>query len=152
MNREDHLVKISQAKGMISGQGKIMKIILAILAVLIIAIALIFYFTSGISDVAHQQLSALKSGNVDSAYSMTSKEFQQVTSLDDYKKFIENYPILKDYKSVSFKERKIENGAGYLNGTIEDADGRQLRIEYQLIKEDNKWKIQGMKLSPLENK
>lgn len=152
MRRDSHLLKASHATGLISSQGKVMKIILAILAVIVIVIALIFYFTGGLSDAAHQQLSALKSGNIESAYNMTSKAFQQSTSMDDYKIFIDKYPILKNYKSVSFTERKIENGMGYIAGTIENADGSQMKIEYQLVKEDDKWKIQGMQLTPIDKK
>jgi hypothetical protein len=152
MNRVSHLLKAPHGTGLISSQGKVMKIILAILAVIVIAIVLLFYFTSGLSDAAHEQLSALKSGNIESAYNMTSKAFQQTTSMDNYKSFVEKYPILKNYKSVSFTERKIENGSGYLAGIIESADGSQMKIEYQLVKEDGKWKIQAMQLTPMEKK
>lgn len=151
MNKGSHLLNVSHTS-LVSNQGKVLKIILAILAVIVIAIALIFYFTSGPSNAAHEQLSALKSGNIESAYNMTSKAFQQTTSMDDYKNFVEKYPILKTYKSVSFTERKIENGLGYISGTIENADGSQMKIEYQLVKEDDKWKIQAMQLTPMEKK
>lgn len=153
MPADNYSLKIPHTTRLLScQQGKAMKIILAIIAVIVIGIALMFYFTSGLSDAAHQQLSAIKSGNIDSAYDMTSKAFQEATSLNAYKDFVEKYPILKDYKSVSFTERKIEKDSGYLAGTIKTDDGSEMKIEYQLVKEDDKWKIQGMQLSPIEKK
>lgn len=129
-----------------------MKIILSILAVVVVLIALLFYFTSGLTGTANEQLASLKSGNIETAYSMTSKDFQNATSLNKFKIFVEQNPVLKNYKSVSFTDRKVETGSGYLGGTIENADGVKTKIEYQLVKEGDKWKIQAMQLSPIENK
>lgn len=151
MSANDHALKIPHS-GLIPSQGKVMKIILVILAIIVIAIALVFYFTSGLTGPANEQLSAIKSGKIETAYNMTSKAFQQATSMDNFKIFIEQNPILKDYKSVSFTQRNIESGSGYISGTIENADGSQMKIEYQLVKEDDKWKIQAMQLSPMEKK
>lgn len=133
-----------------ANQGKVLKIILAILAVIAIIIGLALYFTGGLSSAAREQLTAIQSGNIESAYSMTSKAFQESTSLDKFKSYVEQNPILKDYNSISFTERNVENGVGYLRGIIKNADGMQMKIEYQLVKEDNKWKIQGMQLTPIE--
>jgi hypothetical protein len=150
MNVPNNSLNLYSTPSLSSNQGKVMKIILAILAVIIIAIGLLFYFTSGLTGVANEQLSAIKSGNIEAAYGMTSSAFQKETSIENFKSYVEKYPILKNYKSVSFSERKFENSMGYISGVIEDTDGSKLKIEYQLIKEDGKWKIQGMRLSTLK--
>lgn len=151
MRSANHLLS-SQKRGETSHQGKIVKIILAILAVIIIIFALILYFTSGLTGSAREQLAALKSENIEAAYHMTSSEFQKMTTLAHFKRYVEQYPILKNYKSVSFTDRKIEGSLGYISGTIENADGSQMKIEYQLVKEDNQWKIQALRLTPMEKK
>ncbi|EKD71761.1 MAG: hypothetical protein ACD_46C00103G0002 [uncultured bacterium] len=128
-------------------RGKAMKIILGILGAIVLIIILAMYFTQGIADTARNQIQAIRDGDIDKAYSMTSKAFQQVTSLETFKSFINNYPVLKKNKDISFNERKIEGSFGYLSGTIEGQDGSKMMIEYQLVKENDEWKIQAMKLS-----
>jgi flagellar basal body-associated protein FliL len=107
-------------------QGKIMKILLGILAVIVLIIAGVYYFTSGLTGIAHEQLSAIKSGNIEAAYNTTSTAFQQNTSLEKFKNYIDQHPILKNYKSVRFTTRNIESGNGYIGGTIEDESGNNI--------------------------
>lgn len=133
-----------------SRQGKAMKILLAIVAVIVIIIGLAVYFTSGLTGPAREQLATLKAGNIDAAYNMTSAGFKDQTSLEEFKKYVDKQAILTHYKSFSFLERRVDNGLGYLSGEIEDADGKKMKIEYQLVKEDGKWKIQAMRLSELQ--
>lgn len=109
---------------------------------------LAFYATSGLIDTIHDQLAALKHGDINSAYSYTSKDFQNATSLDQFKAFVNYYPSLKHNKSSSFYNRSIENGIGTVKGTLLSDDGAVTPVEYQLIKEDNKWKILFIKLKP----
>jgi hypothetical protein len=130
-----------------SMRGSAKKIILGIFVVIIAAIVLAVVFTKGISDTAKNELIAIKAGNYEQAYSMTSKAFQQETPMDKFKEFIGKYPILKDYKDVSFDERKVENGFGYLHGTIEGLNGSKMIIEFQLVKEDDGWKVQALRLT-----
>lgn len=128
--------------------GGVKKVLLWILIGIVVIIGLAFYFTSGITDAARAQLKAIHDGDIDKAYSMTSAAFKEQTSLENFKKYVEKYPILAKYKDVSFNERRVENGTGYLNGTIEDESGAKMQIEFQLVKEENVWKIQGIRLSP----
>lgn len=149
MNIDNPLLKTTHPASPQSSQGKVLKVILIILAVLAVIIASLLYFTSGLTAAAQEQLAALKSKKIEVAYHMTSSEFQKSTSLDQFKSYVEKNPILENYKSVSFTERSMDNGSGYLSGTIENSDGTQMKIEYRLVKEDNKWKVQAMQLTPL---
>lgn len=63
----------------------------------IIAIAL--FATKGIADVADQQLAALRAGDYAKAYSYTSKDFQNSTSLEKFQEFVNAYPSLKNNES-----------------------------------------------------
>lgn len=131
-----------------SQYGKALKIILGILVVIVIAIAAALYFTRGIADIARDQLQAIRAGDMQKAYSMTSKAFQQVTSFDDFKVFVDKYDVLKNNKDATFAERKVENREGYLKGTLEAKDGSRTGVEYLLVKEDDQWKIQAIRLAP----
>lgn len=132
-------------------QGKALAIILIIIAVIIIIGGiLIFYFTSGFTHEARAQLDDIKAGNLDAAYYMTSTGFQKEVPIDTFKRLINEHPILKNFKNVSFTEKKVENGLAYIAGTIEDQDNTVMKIEYQFVKEDGKWKIQAFRLSKPE--
>lgn len=149
-NTKETSIKFRKVASIEQQQGKALKIILSIIAILLIIIILIFYFTSNLSRNAHMQLDDIKQGNLEAAYNMTSSDFQKEIPLDTFKTLISDYPILKDYKKVKFTERKIENGLGYVAGTIEAPDGSIMKIEYQFIKEDGQWKIQAFRLTKPE--
>lgn len=109
-------------------------------------LSLVFYVTSGLVNVVNQELNSLKAGDIQKAYSYTSKDFQKATSLESFKQFIEHYPSLKNNKSYFFNERIIENNRGVLKGTLTANDGAQTPVEFQLIQEDGTWKIIGIKV------
>lgn len=111
-------------------------------------IAMVFYATSGLVDTVHNQLISLQSGDIKKAYSYTSKDFQKITSIDDFKKFLDHYPSLKNNESYFFNERRIENNIGTVKGTLTSKDGAQTPIVYRLIKEGGTWKILGIEVLP----
>lgn len=111
-------------------------------------IALALFSTKGLPEVANQQLTALRSGDMAKAYSYTSKDFQNTTSLDKFKEFVDSYPSLKNNESSSFSNRKIENDQGTLEGTLKAKDGGVTPIIYHFVKENNDWKILNMQLKP----
>ncbi len=131
-----------------SGFKKAIMVVGSIIVWLFISVAtfmaLVFYATSGLVDTVRNQLDALRAGDIQKAYSYTAKDFQKVTSLSDFEKFLDQYPSLKNNKSSSFSERQIENNMGTLKGTLTAEDGAQTPIEYRLIKEDDSWKILGI--------
>lgn len=141
------LMKTPPANQTSQHRGKALKIILGILTVIVIAIGLAIYFTQGIADTARAQLTAIKAGDLTNAYNLTSKAFQQQTSMRDFEKYINTHSVLKNFKDISFSERSIENNMGYLKGIIESDDGSMMTIEYQLVREDKQWRIQAFRLS-----
>lgn len=112
----------------------------------IFAIAL--YATSGVTNTVRSQLNALRSGDYVKAYSYTSKDFQNSTSFDAFKIFIDRHPSLKNNKSSTFTSRKIENSEGEVSGTLEATDGTTTPVQYRLIKENDHWKILSIRISP----
>lgn len=117
------------------------KILLGIFVFIGLIIGIAFYATSGVAGAVKDQLSAIRSGNYEKAYSYTSTEFQKASSLDDFKKFIEKVPALKNNESISINNREFENENGSVKGTLTSKDGLSTPIEYRLIKENGEWKI-----------
>jgi TM2 domain-containing membrane protein YozV len=130
---------------------KVILVIGAVFAWLLLFVGTIFiivlFLTSGLIYSINHQLSALKTGDIEKAYSYTSKDFQKATSLSDFKKFINQYPSLKNNESAFFIERTIENNMGFVKGTLTAKDGAKTPIEYRLIREDGVWKILNIKVS-----
>jgi uncharacterized beta-barrel protein YwiB (DUF1934 family) len=124
------------------------KVLLGIGIFIVGVIALAMWATSGIVKVAEDQLALIKAGDISGAYQMTSGMFQQATSLDVFTDFVNSYTVLSQNAKVSFSERSVENDTGYLFGTITAQDGTAMKIEYQLIKENDKWAIVGINLTP----
>lgn len=109
-------------------------------------VAIVFYITSGLIYSIDHQLQALQAGDIKKAYSYTSKDFQKVTSLSTFEKFVAQYPSLKNNESAFFNERAFENNLGTVKGTLTAKDGAKTPIEYKLIWEDGTWKILGIRV------
>jgi hypothetical protein len=136
-----------------------LKMILGILAlcfgVLVIYVcvlgSIIIYATSGVTDTVQNQLAAIRSGDMQKAYSYTSMEFQKATSFDAFKEFIEQIPALRDNESGSFPSRSMNNDEGVISGTVKSREGSEMPIEYLLIYENKAWKIEGIKINPKQS-
>lgn len=128
---------------------KIGLIILGVVVVLVIIIIVIaMWATSGLLTPIEGQLKALKAGDINTAYSYTSNQFQQATSLEQFTTFVNQYPSLKSNKDYSFTNRTNENGIGTVDGKLTAADGTVVPVEYKLVKENNEWKILGIDINP----
>lgn len=135
---EFHRVSPSPLKLILTIVGLVM---LAILIYVIFIISIVCYVTSGLTDPVKDQLTAMRSGNYQDAYSMTSSEFQQTVSFDEFKEFVNQYPVLRHNASSSFNNVKFENNTGVIKGTVAADNGASKEITYNMIKENGKWKI-----------
>lgn len=127
------------------------KILIGIAIFIVLVIVIASATTSPVVKPAEEQLTLLENGKIEEAYNMTSEEFQQSTSLEKFKNFIETYPILAENKGHSFNERSFENNIGTVRGTLTAEDGTRVSIEYKLIKENGEWKILSVELNTTEN-
>lgn len=123
------------------------KAMLGIVAFAVLIFIFTLYFSRSYSDVAREELEAIRAEDSSYAYTLTSKGFQEHVSLTDFKAYIEQHPILKDYTDLSFSERKSDNGVNYLHGMVTGADGSQQQIDFELVKEGSDWKVQNMQLT-----
>lgn len=122
--------------------------LLAFLAVLaLIGVTAGILFTESWVDVVDHQLESLRHHDISKAYSSyTSKDFQAATSLDQFRNFIDAYPVFLNNQSAHFTQRSIEHNIGTLRGNLTSLDHIKTPIEYKLIKEDDKWKILSIRL------
>lgn len=122
------------------------KILIGVVVFIFGVVGLAWFATSGLDEPVERHLSALRAGNIEAAYAETSIAFQQSTSLEDYKAFIDRYPVLKDVTEYSFLNRSVENGVGTLKGKLTTPDGGVVPVEFKLVKENDAWKILGISL------
>jgi TM2 domain-containing membrane protein YozV len=138
------------------GQGSIVKriflILGTILAAFFIYIGLVFFFvtaaTSGLVTTVENQLNALRADDISKAYSYTSSGYRKTTSLEQFKTFVEEKPILKDHGEVTFPSRGFNNNTGEVTAELQNSDGGTVTVKFDLIKENNEWKIYTIKVEP----
>lgn len=120
--------------------------VIAGLAIFVISFTLLTsIFTNPISLSVNRQLDALSSGDIKMAYSYNSKEFQTATSLEAYSDFVKQHPILKNFEFRSFIEINRMDNQGTAKITLKTTNS-DTPIEYQLINENDTWKIQAMEV------
>lgn len=108
------------------------------------------FFSENMLEVIDGQLTKLRENRVTQAYyDYTSKEFQKITSMEAFRKFITLYPVLSDNKSFIFEGRGFDNDIGRVQGTLISNDLQEMQVEYHLIKEDYNWKILSIRLKEL---
>ena len=120
----------------------------SLLVILVIAAGIVFYGKDKIIEPINNQLAALKAGDVDKAYSFTSRDFQNATSLADFQKFVDLYPAIKNNARTKFISKDVTGDNAKLTGTLISVDGISTPIEYLLIKEEGAWKILGIQVYP----
>ncbi|MGI9384040.1 MAG: DUF4864 domain-containing protein [Methyloligellaceae bacterium] len=128
------------------------KILIAAAAVVVGITAIPFYLTSGISGVVEEHISAIRTGKLDNAYGMTAKQFQKITSRDDFTSFVGRHKVLAENKEVSISSRQIKNGIGTIVGTATAKGGTSREVRFRLIKEEGDWKIVSIHVKPDETK
>jgi hypothetical protein len=122
------------------------KILTALAVIALIGVTAGILFTESLVDVIDNQLKALRKSDIESAYqTYTSKEFQRSTSPEEFRDFVNTYPILKTNQSAHFTQRSIEHNIGTIKGNLTSPDHIKTPIEYKLIKERGKWKILSIK-------
>jgi TM2 domain-containing membrane protein YozV len=100
-------------------------------------------------QVVHAQMDAIKAGDYDKAYALTSPEFQSGTKMDDFKGFASSYKELKDNTDITLNDRTINaDGTAVLKGSVTSKDGSTAAIVYEMVKVDGVWKIQSINIKP----
>jgi len=97
--------------------------------------------------VVNEQLKALNDDKITKAYSLyTAKEFQKATSLKEFRNFVKKYAVLSENAKHSFHTKSTDENYGLLIGSFFSPDGSVTPVKYQLVKEDNEWKILSIEL------
>lgn len=117
------------------------------------AIAIFLDFSSSsLITVIEGQLTALRNGQIEDAYSYTAQSYQKGNSVDAFKNFVYAHPILLTNVRSSFSERRIMGNRGYARGSLIGKDDTQTAVIYELTKEEGQWKVVNMNIAvPVPN-
>lgn len=103
--------------------------------------------TKQLIQVIEDQLALLRQGSIERAYQeYTSSEFRKATLFDQFKKFVTNYPVFSKNQSFQFHAMNFQAHVATVQGALISKSGDILQAEYDLIKEDGKWKILGIEI------
>ncbi|MGQ9617404.1 MAG: DUF4864 domain-containing protein [Candidatus Aminicenantia bacterium] len=97
-------------------------IIGVIVFVAIVVVPLALFLTKGNVNVVEKELSALKKRDYHLAYSLASKEFQNIVYFYAFREFMGKYPYLTKNKSHSFTEKLAQNNIGTLKVILKSKD------------------------------
>ena len=84
------------------------------------------------------------------AYSYMADEKTSGVSFDDFKNYINSHPAILNNVSASFPEREMQDDNAHAAGSMKTKDGKKYDVEYMLIKENNQWKIIGLRIGTLQ--
>jgi hypothetical protein len=106
-----------------------------------IGIGVVFYWTSGIVEVANAFFSAVQKQDWSSANALLSEEFRASTSLEQLQLFLQR-SALAHYTKATWGERSITSGnRGELHGSVETENAAIIPIKMAFVKEKGSWKI-----------
>ena len=110
------------------------------------------YFSMNESfKVVGNQLQALRNHRVSKAYyEYTSKEFQQTTSLPQFREFLSIYPVLHDNVSYRIESSTIENNRAQVTGILVSKGMEEMKADWGLVKEGDEWKVVSLRLTELQ--
>lgn len=116
----------------------------------ITGIALFVFFIVKVTavpvEVANSQLKAIRGGDIDAAYRLTSRSFRDRVSLIEFEEFVGETPVLAENEKASFNDRNITNRTAKISGTIESSGGRMAEVEYSFVLEKGKWRINSIRI------
>lgn len=138
------------------GQGKVagntLKIIAIVAGVIVVFVAgiimLVFSVLSGVTGASGEFMDALKNDAPGLAYEMSSTEFKEQGTSEQFEEFVKSNAILADIESYSLNSFNMENNYGTARGTITSKSGSVSPVLIELVNENGKWLVSGISLNP----
>ncbi|MFZ0488374.1 MAG: hypothetical protein WAL83_15370 [Arenicellales bacterium] len=127
--------------------NKGLKILLAVVGVVVVGIAAVFYFLSGMTTVADDFFSSVGNNDMDKAYSYLSEDFKSSTSKEQLRQFLEKHS-LTNFKESHWASRSISGGNGKVSGSVTTESGGVIPITLRFVKEEAGWRIYSIQKPP----
>lgn len=120
---------------------KLGKILLIIIAITVLFVGAIFYFTRELPKEADAFLLLLREKRYLDAYSSTSSHYQKIVKFEEFENVMSELSY-DEVIDVFWKKREIINGnQGKLYGLATMLNGNTFEIELSLLKENGDWEV-----------
>lgn len=116
------------------------KVLLGLVAVIALAIAAVFFFTADMTRTADEFFRAVRSQDIDSAYTHLSADFRAGVSPLELQAFLQDSG-LDSFREASWGSRSFNGNRGNLVGSITTDAGGVIPITLNMVKGDSGWKI-----------
>jgi|GEM_PF-6607145 len=126
------------------------KILLGLFVACLLAFIFLFWKSTSPLDIVKHNLAAIKEDRLTAAYyDYTSKDFQNATSLENFRDFVQNHQEELTRYPIHLEEKSNASGKVFVIAEIENYPGPYPVIEYKMIEEGGKWKIKTIAVRPL---
>jgi len=122
------------------------RIVIGVLVVIALLVALIFFFTRGLTRSADGFFQAVAQKDMARARSYLAEEFRRRVDERELEDFLASRSIA-GFRSAQWSSRKVENGRGELSGSITTDTGGVVPVSLDLVKEQGAWKIYAIRKS-----
>ena len=119
---------------------KIGKVLIGIVGVFVLAIVAIFLLTSDMVKTADEFFVAVKSKDMEGAYSYLSEDFKSGVSKSELESFLSENS-LTEFREASWSSRSRSGGRGSLVGSVTTESGGVVPITLGFVKGDSGWRI-----------
>lgn len=108
--------------------------------------AFVWSLTGEPVKVIRAQLEAINQGDYARAYGYCSTAMKANLSQDEFTAFIEKNAVVMKTKDSTFSQRNISNGVATIRGKLTGQSGAVATVRFTLVKENDRWVIQGFRL------
>jgi hypothetical protein len=120
--------------------SKWVKILLGFVGVIVLGLAAVFYFTSGMVETGDAFFNAVKQKDIAKARGFLSEDFKSNTDEKALTEFLSKGSLL-NFKESSWTNRQISGDRGELEGVITTDSGGSVPLKMVFVKENDAWKI-----------
>jgi len=118
--------------------------------VALVCVAAIMAFSwiqsQGAVAIVRAQATAIREGNLESAYDLFSDEYRASMSLPMFRRWLRRQPPLAAIQNVRLWGRMVRNGTAVLWGSFQDDLGHSYPVRYALIRENGDWRIDSLQV------
>lgn len=115
------------------------------LALMVILIVVLFFVvkqvTAGPEEVVQTFLAEAAAGNLEASYDCFSAPLKEVQPFAEFSSAVTQNRQFFDISDTSFSERSVDMQGAKLSGTATLAAGTQLPCSFELVRENDEWKL-----------
>ncbi len=127
------------------------KIAIGLILIAIVGLAAGYFFMqekkAPLSELAREQMEALKIGNLTRAYYLfTSDQYQENTGIDQFREWVKSNPIISENDQLEIYGEKIQGDYATVSGGLKSENAPDMPVVYHLVNEYGGWKIDQIQL------